>query len=113
MNQPRSDADRMRRRGLYDAASGGGGPRSLPWTSPEGKPGYLSADGQGYLSTLADSIEAVCVTGEERNCGATSGTLHTPDDLTRWIAEHCAQSGHELYEQTVRALVRAEPGAWQ
>jgi len=34
VSQPRSDADRMRRRELYDAASGGGGPRLLPWTSP-------------------------------------------------------------------------------
>ncbi|MFG2563660.1 hypothetical protein [Streptomyces sp. NPDC048496] len=49
----------MRRRELYDAASGGGGPRLLPWTSPEGKPCYLSTDGRGYLSTLADGIEAV------------------------------------------------------
>ncbi|WP_018549258.1 hypothetical protein [Streptomyces sp. LaPpAH-108] len=32
------------------------------------------------------TVEAVCVTGEERNCGATSGTLYTPDELTRWIA---------------------------
>ena len=59
VSQPRSDADRMRRRELYDAASGGGGPRLLPWTSPEGKPCYLSTDGRGYLSTLADSIETV------------------------------------------------------
>ncbi|MFJ2649649.1 hypothetical protein ACIO1C_23355 [Streptomyces sp. NPDC087420] len=58
------------------------------------------------------TMEAVCVTGEERSCGATSGTLHTSDELTRWIAGHRAQSGHELYEQTVRALVRAEPGPW-
>ncbi|MEV6421291.1 hypothetical protein [Streptomyces sp. NPDC051662] len=49
----------MRRGELYDAASGGGGPRLLPWTSPEGKPCYLSTDGRGYLSTLADSIETV------------------------------------------------------
>ncbi|MBB5128913.1 hypothetical protein FHS32_005690 [Streptomyces albaduncus] len=59
MSQPRSDADRMRRRELYDAASGGKGPRLLPWTSPEGKPCYLSSDGRGYLSALADSIETV------------------------------------------------------
>lgn len=38
------------------------------------------------------TMEAVCVTGEERSCGATSGTLHTSDELTRWIAGHCAQS---------------------
>ncbi|MFE3186841.1 hypothetical protein ACFXKR_39220 [Streptomyces violascens] len=31
----------------------------MPWTSPEGKPCYLSTDGRGYLSTLADSIETV------------------------------------------------------
>jgi hypothetical protein len=66
VSQPRSDADRMRRRELYDAASGGRGPRLLPWTTPDGRPCYLSTDGKGYLSTLADGIEAVqlCVADE-------------------------------------------------
>ncbi|MFI6861523.1 hypothetical protein ACIBKZ_16740 [Streptomyces sp. NPDC050421] len=59
------------------------------------------------------ALTAVCVTGEERSSGATSGTMHTPDELTRWIAGHCAQTGHQDYEQTVRAVLRAEPGAWQ
>lgn len=59
MTKPRSDADRMRRRELYDAAAGVAGPRLLPWTTPDGNPCYLSTDGRGYLSTLADSIEAV------------------------------------------------------
>ncbi|MFJ5657965.1 hypothetical protein ACIQD5_32160 [Streptomyces microflavus] len=59
MNQPRSDADRMRRRDLHDAAAGLTGPRLLPWTTPDGKPCYLSTDGRGYLSTLADNIESV------------------------------------------------------
>ncbi|MFG2722591.1 hypothetical protein ACGFW5_30490 [Streptomyces sp. NPDC048416] len=59
------------------------------------------------------AFAAVCVTGEESNCGATSGTLHTPDELTHWIAGHCARAGHQRYEQTVRAMLRAEPGAWQ
>jgi hypothetical protein len=59
------------------------------------------------------TFTALCVTGEERNCGATAGTLHTPDELTRWIAGHCAATGHQDYEQTVRAILRAEPGAWQ
>ncbi|MGW5248829.1 DUF7848 domain-containing protein [Streptomyces sp. NPDC004129] len=71
-----------------------------------------------HVTTVPDPLalpafEAVCVTGEERNCGATSGTLHTLDELTRWIAGHCALTGHQDYEQTVRALLRAEPGAWQ
>ncbi|ARP70324.1 hypothetical protein LK06_010510 [Streptomyces pluripotens] len=64
-------------------------------------------------SLAVPTVAAVCVTGEESNCGATSGTLHTPDELTRWIAGHCAATGHELYEQTTRTLLRADPGAWQ
>ncbi|MDQ0795944.1 hypothetical protein [Streptomyces sp. B1I3] len=71
-----------------------------------------------HVTTVPDpmalpALEAVCVTGEERNCGAASGALNDRDELTRWIAGHCAQTGHELYEQTTRALLRAEPGAWQ
>ncbi|QYA98941.1 hypothetical protein KZO11_38010 [Streptomyces anulatus] len=70
------------------------------------------------MTTVPDPLAlpaftAVCVTGEEHNCGAASGTLHTPDELTRWIAGHCAATGHELYEQTSRTLLRAEPRAWQ
>ncbi|MFG2376999.1 hypothetical protein ACGFY9_36735 [Streptomyces sp. NPDC048504] len=34
--------------------------RLLPWPSPEGKPCYLSTDSEGgYLSRLADEMEAV------------------------------------------------------
>ncbi|GAA4052065.1 hypothetical protein [Streptomyces shaanxiensis] len=34
--------------------------RLLPWSGPEGKPCYLSTDdGEGYMSRLADNIEAV------------------------------------------------------
>lgn len=35
------------------------GLRLLPWTGPEGKPSYLAGDGSGYLSRLADDVEAV------------------------------------------------------
>ncbi|WP_052230485.1 hypothetical protein [Streptomyces sp. CT34] len=35
------------------------GGRLLPWTSPEGKPCYLLAsDGAGYVSRMADRVEA-------------------------------------------------------
>jgi hypothetical protein len=34
--------------------------RLLPWSGPEGKPCYLSTDDrEGYMSRLADNIEAV------------------------------------------------------
>ncbi|MEU6404624.1 hypothetical protein [Streptomyces sp. NPDC046985] len=95
----------------------------MPDSSNAGAPVRNSSRGcyrfrEYHMTTVPDSLalptfEAVCVTGEEHHCGATSGTLHTSDELTRWITGHCAQSSHELYEQTVRALVRAEPGAWQ
>jgi hypothetical protein len=32
-------------------------PRLLPWSSPDGKPCYLTGDGNGYVSRLADEIE--------------------------------------------------------
>lgn len=32
--------------------------RLLPWAGPEGKPCYLSSDGAGFVSRLADSMEA-------------------------------------------------------
>ncbi|MGH3311641.1 MAG: hypothetical protein ACRDP3_13820 [Streptomyces sp.] len=33
------------------------GLRLLPWSSPEGKPCFLSSDGQGVLAGLADDVE--------------------------------------------------------
>ncbi|TQE20533.1 hypothetical protein Sipo8835_38355 [Streptomyces ipomoeae] len=37
--------------------------RLLPWPSPEGKPCYLATDGEGgYVSRLADEMEAVQLT---------------------------------------------------
>ena len=39
--------------------------------------------------------------------------MHTPEGLTRWIAAHCAQTGHATYERTTRATLHAEPGEWK
>ncbi|MFJ1897711.1 MULTISPECIES: hypothetical protein [unclassified Streptomyces] len=33
--------------------------RLLPWTRPDGGPCYLRTDGHGYLSRVADQMEAV------------------------------------------------------
>ncbi|MFG2405185.1 hypothetical protein ACGFR8_12800 [Streptomyces brevispora] len=32
--------------------------RLLPWAGPQGKPCYLSSDGAGFMSRLADDMEA-------------------------------------------------------
>ncbi len=87
----RSDADRLRRRELYDAAYGTDGPRLLPWTTPDGHPCYLSTDGRGYLATLADGIEEVQLTmGQELLEHARGvlapGALALSDVEYRWLA---------------------------
>ena len=87
----RSEAERLRRRELYDAASGTGGPRLLPWTTPDGHPCYLSTDGRGYLATLADGIEDVQLTmGQELLDHARSALAPGARALTdveyRWLA---------------------------
>ena len=33
--------------------------RLLPWARPDGRPCYLQTDGHGYVSRLADEMEAV------------------------------------------------------
>ncbi|TFE38208.1 hypothetical protein E3E14_28795 [Streptomyces sp. ICN441] len=97
MTKPRSDADRMRSRELYDAAAGVAGPRLLPWTTPDGNPCYLSTDGRGYLSTLADSIEAVQLgMGEEvlehaREVLAPGARALSATEY-RWLASRLAEA---------------------
>lgn len=97
MTKPGSDADRMRRRELCDAAAGVAGPRLLPWTTPDGNPCYLSTDGRGYLSTLADSIEAVQLgMGEEvlehaREVLAPGARALSATEY-RWLASRLAEA---------------------
>ncbi|GAB2952094.1 hypothetical protein GCM10027028_62990 [Streptomyces sundarbansensis] len=88
----------MRRRGLYGAASGVTGPRLLPWTTPEGNPCYLSTDGRGYLSTLADGIEEVQLgMGEElvehaREVLAPPGARALSATEYRWLARRLSEA---------------------
>ena len=56
------------------------------------------------------TFEVVCVTGDDQDCGAASGQMHTPEKRTRWIAAFCVQTEHESYEHATRASLRAEPG---
>ncbi|MET9386469.1 hypothetical protein ABZY09_36845 [Streptomyces sp. NPDC002928] len=62
--------------------------RLLPWSGPEGKPCYLSTDDRdGYISRLADNIEAVQLgTAAEllEQAPKTLGDENTdPDELRR------------------------------
>jgi hypothetical protein len=55
---------------------------------------------------------AVCVTGEDADCGAVSGDMHDPDNLVHWIAGHFRDTGHAQFERSTRATVVAEAGPW-
>ncbi|MGW1147055.1 hypothetical protein ACWD6I_18810 [Streptomyces sp. NPDC002454] len=59
------------------------GPRLLPWSSPEGKPCYLAPDteredGGGYLTRLADGVEATQLTMAEDLLAHTHALLDEP-----------------------------------
>jgi hypothetical protein len=66
--------------------------RLLPWSGPEGKPCYLSTDGRGgYMSRLADNIEAVQLGTAAELMDQASETLDDEDadaeDLRRLAQE--------------------------
>jgi len=58
--------------------------RLLPWSGPEGKPCYLSTDDlRGYISRLADNVEAVQLGTAAELLEEVSKTLDDQDkDLT-------------------------------
>jgi len=70
---------------------GTGQPRLLPWASPEGKPCYLSGDGAGYLSRLADNVESA-------QLGMASELL----DEARWVLDRRQWTSGELHLLTVQ-----------
>ncbi|MGW3089692.1 hypothetical protein [Streptomyces sp. NPDC001108] len=54
--------------------------RLLPWTGPDGKPCYLSTDDRGgYVSRLADNIEAVQLGSAAQLLEQASDTLDDQD----------------------------------
>ncbi|WP_217142673.1 hypothetical protein [Streptomyces sp. AC627_RSS907] len=66
--------------------------RLLPWSGPEGKPCYLSTDDRGgYMSRLADNIEAVQLGTAAELMDQASETLDDEDadaeDLRRLAQE--------------------------
>ncbi|MFI9603782.1 hypothetical protein ACIHCX_28705 [Streptomyces sp. NPDC052043] len=66
--------------------------RLLPWSGPEGKPCYLSTDDRdGYMSRLADNIEAVQLGTAAELLDQASETLDDqdagPEDLRRLTEE--------------------------
>ncbi|MFF8457167.1 hypothetical protein ACF06T_21815 [Streptomyces albidoflavus] len=66
--------------------------RLLPWAGPDGKPCYLSTDdNDGYMSRLADNIEAVQLGMAtdllERAAGVLGDQDADPDDVRLMLTE--------------------------
>jgi hypothetical protein len=66
--------------------------RLLPWSGPEGKPCYLNSDDKGgYLSRLADNVEAVQLGTAAQLLKQASDTLDGqeagPEELRRLAKE--------------------------
>ncbi|WP_353653532.1 hypothetical protein [Streptomyces sp. TLI_053] len=67
------------------------GLRLLPWTASDGRLCYLSTNGQGYLSTLADGIETMQLSMGEELLEYARGVLdpgeRVPSSVEyRWLA---------------------------
>lgn len=62
-------------RGAYERSVG----RLLPWTGPEGNPGYVVGDGTGYVSRLADDIEGIQLGMADDLLGHAAELLAEPD----------------------------------
>lgn len=43
------------------------------------------------------SWAALCVSGEDADCGANSGSKTDQDEVIRWMSEHCRDSGHDRF----------------
>lgn len=57
--------------------------------------------------------QAVCVAGDEADCGQTSGEVGGADEVARWMAAHTRDTGHQRYRHAYWVYVTVEPGAWQ
>ncbi len=57
-------------------------------------------------------FEAVCVSGDEEDCGEASGPLADAERLDTWMAEHTRDSGHQRFRRAYCEYATVEPGAW-
>ena len=59
--------------------------------------------------TAHPEYSAVCVTGEESDCGASSGDRADEGKVIRWIAEHRRDTGHGRYRRNFADYATATP----
>ncbi|MFE9610153.1 hypothetical protein [Streptomyces sp. NPDC006012] len=49
--------------------------------------------------TAEPEYEARCVSGEESECGARSGTYSAPGPVEEWQRQHTQETGHRRYRR--------------
>ncbi|MFD9151946.1 DUF7848 domain-containing protein [Streptomyces albidoflavus] len=59
------------------------------------------------------AFQAVCVSGEQTDCGADSGDQEDEEALTRWMTEHTRDTGHGRFRVAPWSYVMVEAGTWQ
>jgi hypothetical protein len=63
--------------------------------------------------SAAPTYEAVCVTGDDADCGESSGERTSPEEVEKWLMGHLRETGHERCRRTFADYADVHPGAWQ
>ncbi|MEW1616499.1 hypothetical protein [Streptomyces sp. NPDC088744] len=76
-----------------------------------------AAGASGRTGAAADEsaepeFEAVCVSGDEEECGEESGLLLDAELLDRWMVGHTRDTGHQRFRRAYCEYATVEPGAW-
>ncbi|MFF2513323.1 hypothetical protein [Streptomyces sp. NPDC058086] len=83
--------------------------RLLPWTTPEGKPCYLSTDSDGSrLSLLADDIEAAQLDSGEQVLAGAKAILADPKAGERAVRFALTRATESLTDVLRIAISRGE-----
>ncbi len=59
--------------------------------------------------TAWPEYRAVCVAGEDADCGADSGELPGPAQVEEWARKHTQDTGHLRYRRTFSDYMQLEP----
>ncbi|PJE97506.1 hypothetical protein CUT44_12560 [Streptomyces carminius] len=54
----------------------------------------------GQDETAEPEYASRCVSGDEAECGAASGTHHHPGPVEEWQRRHVQETGHRRYRRT-------------
>jgi hypothetical protein len=65
----------------------------------------------GQDETAEPEYEARCVSGDETECGAQSGTCSHPEPVEKWQRRHTQKTGHRRYRRNFGDYAVMQPPA--